>query len=326
MSDFAIVSDAVTKRYNGFEALKGVSLRIPRGVVFGLLGPNGAGKTTLLSIFTTLKRANSGSVIVEGFDVQKEKYSVRKLQGVVFQDSSHDGELTAFENLFFHAKLYGMPSDKSRKKILDVLELVGLSDRKDDFVNTFSGGMRRRMEIARALVHEPKILYLDEPTTGLDPQTRNHLWEYLKNLRGTTTIVLTTHYMDEAEKLCDIIAVIDHGSIIAQGNSDDLKRIVGGEVILVRSSDNIIPVLKRSKFKCSVDKHNGIFEIRVDNAEKSIAKILRVLERAGVKISGVDVHRTTLEDVFLHLTGKSLREESPVDFETKSYTNLGRVN
>ncbi len=320
----SIVIDSVVKDYGSFRALKGISLNIQRGNVFGLLGPNGAGKTSLLSILTTLKRANSGSVIVEGFDVQKDKHSVRKLQGIVFQDPSHDDELTAFENLFLHSKLYGVPKSIAIKKIDEVLDLVGLLDRKNDFVNTFSGGMRRRMEIARALVHEPKILYLDEPTTGLDPQTRNHLWEYLKKLRGKTTIILTTHYMDEAEKLCDIIAIIDHGKIIAQGSSDQLKSLLGGDVIIVRSADNVISALKGSKLR--VEKHNDIFEIRVSNAEKELISVIKLLKSKNISVDAISLHKVTLEDVFLHVTGKSLREKSADNGETKKFYFIGRAN
>ncbi len=320
---YALVAEHIVKEYGSLKALDDVSLHVKKGTFFGLLGPNGAGKTTLMSIFSTLKKPTDGTVNVFGVDAIQYPLQVRQVQGVVFQDPSHDDELTAYEILRMHAKLYGVSKERAEKKIREVLELVGLYDRKDDFARTFSGGMRRRMEIARALVHDPDVLYLDEPTTGLDPQTRNHLWEYLAKLKGKTTILLTTHYMEEAEKLCDEIAIIDHGKIIAEGTASELKKLVGGEILRVSSKKDIGQELREYTWK-KVGGVDGFFEVRADNASEELPKLLRHLHRAGINIDTVDIHKVTLEDVFLHLTGRTMREENATETEGKLFHTMGR--
>lgn len=215
--------------FGDFTAVNDISFAVPKGSIFGFLGPNGAGKTTTIKVLTTLLEQTSGEVSVGGVSVTKDRNAVRNLFGIVFQDQSLDDDLTAFENMDFHGALYGVSKVERRKKIDELLKLVDLFDRKGDLVRTFSGGMKRRLEIARALVHTPQILFLDEPTLGLDPQTRNHMWEYIKNLNANTgmTIFFTTHYMEEAARMSTEVAVIDHGKIIASGTAEKLIKDTG---------------------------------------------------------------------------------------------------
>lgn len=215
----------LVKKYRDFEAVRGISFEIKSGEIFAFLGPNGAGKTTTIKILTTLTKSTSGEVVVAGFDPSTNPEDVRRAFGIVFQDPSLDDELTAYENLEFHGVLYGVPKELRRDRIEQLLKFVELWDRRDDLVKQFSGGMKRRLEIARGLIHHPKVLFLDEPTLGLDPQTRNHIWTYIQNLNQEEgmTIFFTTHYMEEADRVAQRIAVIDHGQIIAQGSSAELK-------------------------------------------------------------------------------------------------------
>ncbi len=223
MSNIIEIKNLV-KKFDDFTAVDNVSLSVKEGEIFAFLGPNGAGKTTTIKILTTLLRATSGEATVNGFDVKKDKNNARRSFGIVFQDQSLDEELTAYENLEFHGSLYGLPRKQRRERIEEMLNFVELWDRRKDFVKTFSGGMRRRLEIARGLIHLPKILFLDEPTIGLDPQTRNHIWSYIKNLNKEKglTVFLTNHYMEEAEKVADRVAIIDKGKIVAQGTPAEL--------------------------------------------------------------------------------------------------------
>jgi ABC-2 type transport system ATP-binding protein len=216
----------LTKKFKEFTAVNDISFTVNKGDIFAFLGPNGAGKTTTIKMLTTLLKPTEGEIILNGFDVVKNPSDVRKSFGIVFQDSSLDDELSAFENMEFHGVLYDVPKKVREERIKQLLEMVDLWDKKDKFVKNFSGGMKRRLEIARGLLHHPKIMFLDEPTLGLDPQTRNHIWKYIKELnkKEKVTVFLTTHYMDEAEKMSDKIAVIDHGNIITQGTVNELKK------------------------------------------------------------------------------------------------------
>lgn len=215
----------LTKKFKKFTAVDNISFDVKKGEIFAFLGPNGAGKTTTIRMLTTLLNPDRGAIIVNGFETVKDKADVRKSFGIVFQDPSLDNELTAFENLEFHGIMYDVPKKIRRKRIEQLIEFVGLENRRNDFVKNFSGGMKRRLEIARGLIHHPKILFLDEPTIGLDPQTRNHLWSYIKKLNKEEgmTVFLTTHYMEEAEHMADTIAIIDLGKIIARGTAEELK-------------------------------------------------------------------------------------------------------
>lgn len=309
----AIEVENLTKEFNRFVAVDHISFSIKKGEAFGLLGPNGAGKTTTMSMLSTMLKPTSGRASVNNFDILKEQDNVRKSIGIVFQDQSLDEELTAYENMDFHARLYRIPKDIREKKIRELLKLVELEEKKDNLVKTYSGGMRRRLEIARGLLHEPRVLFLDEPTLGLDPQTRNHLWNYIDRLNKEKgiTIVLTTHYMEEADKLCDRVAIIDKGKIIALDTSERLKESIGGDVIEIVSSDK--DRLHSTIIKCSWVKHAGIRDdsvtIKLHKAEKRIVEIVNLASEAGIDIESISIHKPTLEDVFLHYTGRTMREE-----------------
>ncbi len=309
----------LTKRFNNFIAVDSINFTVREGEIFGFLGPNGAGKTTTLSMLATLLEPTSGEASVNGFDIRKNKDDVRKSIGIVFQDPSLDEELTAYENMDFHGRLYGVQKNIREKKIMELLELVELKEKSNNLVKTFSGGMRRRLEIARGLLHEPKILFLDEPTLGLDPQTRNHLWEYIKRLNRekNITIILTTHYMDEADKLCDRIAIIDRGKIIVLDTPKNLKDKIGGDIITIESPDagRLSPYIEEFTWLKSVKKddgciqHNSCITINVEDAEKHIAEIVKISDSYGIKIESMTIHEPTLEDVFLYFTGRTIREE-----------------
>lgn len=296
------------------EAVRDVSFHVPKGVIFGFLGPNGAGKTTTISILCTLLKPTSGRAILNGYDVVKEPHKVRRSIGLVFQDPSLDEKLTAEENLVFHGMIYGVPRSIRRKQIDRLLAMVELENRRNDTVSSFSGGMRRRLEIARGLLHNPEILFLDEPTLGLDPQTRSHIWTYLHNLRieKKITIFLTTHYMDEAEN-CDSIAIIDHGEIITRGSPDDLKKEVGGDIIYLQTRDNnrAIEFIKDT-YGYDVIKGRENISFEVESGEEFLPVFIKM---ANFDILSIGVRRPTLEDVFLKLTGHAIRDESvgPMD-------------
>ena len=309
----AIDVENLTKKFDGFTAVDSVSFSINSGEIFGLLGPNGAGKTTTISMLATLLRPTSGSARVHGFEITSHEDAVRKSIGVVFQDQSLDEELTAYENMDFHGRLYRIPRNERQQKIVELLTLVELEEKKDDIVKTFSGGMRRRLEIARGLLHEPKVLFLDEPTLGLDPQTRNHIWEYIENLNKEKgiTIILTTHYMDEADRLCDRVAIIDKGKIIASETPEKLKEEVGGDVITIKSSerDKLYAQLRTLAWVEHVEPHDGFVTINLRNAEKHVAELVQLSATNGIAIESISIRKPTLEDVFLHVTGRTIREE-----------------
>ncbi|MBN1170046.1 ATP-binding cassette domain-containing protein [Candidatus Micrarchaeota archaeon] len=307
-----ITTEGITKKYNELCAVDNVSIEVSRGGIFGLLGPNGAGKTTLISMLVTMRRPTSGSAHVNGFDIAKQPDKVRRSIGIVFQDPSLDEELTAYENLELHAAMYGV-KDNLKQTIDEVVELVGLKDRLHSIVKTFSGGMRRRLEIARGLVHRPTILFLDEPTLGLDPQTRTAIWEYIKDLRRKydMTIVLTTHYMEEADSICDRIAIIDHGKIIVLDSPSVLKDSLLGDTVTIESpqAKKLAGILKKTGIeKCTL--HDGKVTFCVNSGEKRIPEIIGLAKDRRIPVSSVNLHKPTLDDVFLHYTGKTIREEN----------------
>src|SRR4030066_1830460 len=229
----------LVKRFGNIPAVNDISFDVEEGTIFGFLGPNGAGKTTTINIPCTLLSPTSGRTLIAGHDCMKEPSRVRTAIGIVFQDTTLDKDLTAYENLVFHAYLYNVPKDEMKQRVSDVLRFVGLHERRDDLVKKFSGGMKRKLEVARGLIHRPRVLFLDEPTLGLDPQSRTNLWEFITKLpeKHNVTVFMTTHYMEEAE-VCDRIAIIDKGKIIAMGSPDELKKAIGGEVVYMRTTDN----------------------------------------------------------------------------------------
>ncbi|MDI6902616.1 MAG: ATP-binding cassette domain-containing protein [Methanocellales archaeon] len=311
-----IETDGLTKVFGDLVAVDHASISVEKGELFGLLGPNGAGKTTLISMLSTTLPPTSGVARVYGFDVLREPSSVRASIGVVFQEHSLDDRLTARENLDLHGRLYGMEKALRRKRMDEVLELVELSDRANDLVKTYSGGMMRRLEIARGLMHHPKVLFLDEPTLGLDPQTRVHIWDYIKKLNEEgVTMILTTHYMDEADHLCDRIAIIDHGNIVALDTPENLKAKIRGDIISLEVGDgHQMEPLKQSMIKedfvRDVSLRNNTLRLTVQNGERSIPPILSIAAQSGIKIQSVSLRKPTLDDVFIHHTGRAIREES----------------
>lgn len=304
---YAIEARNLTKKFGKLIAVNKLNLKINEGEIFGLLGPNGAGKTTTLSMLATLLPPTEGIANVNGFDVKKQSSQVRHSIGFVFQDPSSDDLLTGRENLYLHALMYGVDMHTVNKKMDDALKLVDLTSRQNDIVRNYSGGMRRRLELARGLIHEPKILFLDEPTLGLDPQTRGHLWAYIKKLskEKRVTIIITTHYMDEADMLCDRLAIIDHGKIIAMGTPEKLKKDLGGDVVrLVIEKPNIAAV-KKLKYVKSVKREEGMLVLTVINAGEHLQEILK---KVG-NVQSVESRSPTLNDVFLHFTGSEIRDQ-----------------
>jgi ABC-2 type transport system ATP-binding protein len=302
----------LTRRFNDLVAVDTISFDIDQGEIFGLLGPNGAGKTTTLSMLATMLTPTSGSATVNGIDIEKDPDGVRKSIGIVFQDQSLDEELTAWENMDFHGRLYRIPAEIRNQRITELLTLVELNDRRDDIVKTFSGGMRRRLEIARGLLHHPSVLFLDEPTLGLDPQTRNHLWTYIATLAKEKgiTIILTTHYMDEADRLCNRIAIIDHGRIIAIDTPKNLKDGLGGDLVTIRSPDpaGVVAAL-REPWVVRTETHNDDVVVSLKNADQYVSTMVTLLNKQQVPITSISIHKPTLEDVFLSFTGKTIREQ-----------------
>lgn len=308
----AIQIDHLTRSFGDLVAVDDISLTIEQGEIFGLLGPNGAGKTTTLAMLSTMLPPTRGSASIHGKDVVRDEDGVRKSIGIVFQDQSLDEELTARENMDFHGRLYRIPRKVRDPRIQELLTLVELQDRQDDLVKTFSGGMRRRLEIARGLLHHPAVLFLDEPTLGLDPQTRNHLWEYIATLNREhgITIILTTHYMEEADRLCRRIAIIDHGKIIALDTPAHLKDSIGGDVIIIQSLDpQAIITALNEPWITRIEKHDGHVTINLQNADLHVSSIVTRLTGEKIPIQSISIRKPTLEDVFLSYTGKTIREE-----------------
>jgi ABC-2 type transport system ATP-binding protein len=305
---YAVETDALTKRYGDLLAVDKLDLRIEEGEIFGLLGPNGAGKTTTLSILATLLKPTSGTARVNGYDILSQPAEVRKSIGIVFQDPSSDDILTGRENLYLHALMFGVPKDERGERIQRVLKLVDLEDRANDIVKKYSGGMRRRLELARGLLHNPRILYLDEPTLGLDPQTREHIWQYIENLVTVekVTVIITTHYMDEADRLCNRVAIIDHGQIVALDRPAALKTKVGGEIINLRVRAPKLEQIKDLDYVLSIDQSGSRLQLTVKDASAHLQEILGMIGQ----VDSVEVRSPTLNDVFLYYTGREIREES----------------
>jgi ABC-2 type transport system ATP-binding protein len=301
----------LVRRYGQLQAVKGVSFDVAEGESFGFLGPNGAGKTTTISMLATLLRPTSGRAIVNGFDVVRQRNDVRRSIGLVFQQSTLDEALSAEQNLRFHAYAYAVPAQVREQRLRELLTLVELWDRRAASVRTFSGGMKRRLEIARGLLHHPRVLFLDEPTLGLDPQTRSRVWDYVADLRArdNVTLFLTTHYMEEAEH-CDRIAVIDGGRIVALGTPNTLKAAVGGDLITIKAADPLVAASEiQLRYDVSPIIADGTVSFRVSGGEAFLPSFVRSF---GHPLEAIGLRRPTLDDVFLHLTGRQIRDQAIV--------------
>ncbi len=315
----AIEVEDLVKSYGDVDAVRGVSFTVPPGEVFGFLGPNGAGKSTTINVLCTLARPTSGAARVSGFDVVSQRDDVRRHLGLVFQDPTLDVQLTAAQNLRMHAELYGIDADVIPARMDQMLQMVDLADRRDQRVITFSGGMKRRLEIARGLMHSPRVLFLDEPTIGLDPQTRSSIWRYIRALQEKegTTIFMTTHYMDEAE-FCDRIAIMDRGEIVVLDTPEALKASVGADrVVLGTADDDAALAALRDRFGIEASVAEGAVTFHVENGEAFVPRLFAELD---VAITSIAVSRPTLDDVFMRYTGSTIR-----DAETGSRADLNRT-
>jgi ABC-2 type transport system ATP-binding protein len=307
VSEPAVLVAGLVKRYGEVEAVRGIGFEVDPGETFGFLGPNGAGKSTTIKILCTLADPTSGTARVAGYDVRTQRDAVRRNIGLVFQDTTLDSYLTGEQNLRFHADLYGVPRQQLAPRMRQVLEMVGLWDRRDSVVSTYSGGMKRRLEIARGLLHAPRVLFLDEPTVGLDPQTRSSIWEYINDLkqREDITIFLTTHYMDEAEN-CDRIAIIDHGQIVAIDTPANLKASVGKDRVQITVADDQTAIAElKDRFGLDAAVREGMVTFNVESGEQFVPRLFAGLT---VPIRAVSVARPSLDDVFMSYTGKTIRD------------------
>lgn len=310
------------KKYDSFVAVKGIDIEVEQGESFGFLGPNGAGKTTTINVLCTLLKATSGRAEVNGFDCLTQPHEVRSSIGLVFQEFTLDNELTAYENLIFHCYLYNMKRGDAKERIAEILRVVDLYDRKDDQVKKFSGGMKRRLELARGLLHRPKVLFLDEPTLGLDPQSRLQTWDFIDKLRAQEdiTIFMTTHYLEEAED-CDRIAIIDEGKIIACGTPEELKKSVEGDTISLKTTnDDKAKAWIEEKFKIQTSRLKDGLSFTVSGGEKFIPQLFNGFP---VEVLSVSLKRPSLDDVFISLTGKEIKDNG-TDMSTSRMTRRQR--
>jgi ABC-2 type transport system ATP-binding protein len=309
----------LAKRYGEIEAVRGIDFEVAPGEIFGFLGPNGAGKSTTISMLCTLVKPSGGSATVAGFDVDTQRDAVRRNIGLVFQDTTLDTYLSAEQNMRLHAELYGVPRDIVAPRMQQVLEMVGLWERRKSAVATFSGGMKRRLEIARGLMHSPRVLFLDEPTVGLDPQTRSSIWAYIRELKGTEdiTIFLTTHYMDEAE-YCDRIAIMDKGVIVVLDTPDALKASVGHDRVTLQTDDDAAAIAALAEhFEIEAKMSEGAVVFGVPAGELFVPQLFAAL---GVPIRSVSVSRPSLDDVFMSYTGTTIRDAEATDVERNRAT------
>ncbi|MDE2117144.1 MAG: ATP-binding cassette domain-containing protein [Betaproteobacteria bacterium] len=304
----------LTKRFGSFTAVDNVSFDVPDGEIFGYLGPNGAGKTTLIRMLTTLIIPTGGSAKIAGFDVVANPADVRRQIGVISQAMTSDLDLTGYENLDVYGRFYGVPARERKERIKYLLDMVGLSSRAGELVAAYSGGMRRRLEVARGLVHRPKILFLDEPSSGLDPQSRRVMWDLLRQIRqeSSTTMFLTTHYMEEADALCSRIAIIDAGKVIVIGSPTQLKREISGSDIVSIAveglSDGLVSCVKALPFVRNLHMEDETLRVSVDSGATNLPALMDAIRSTGGQILSASIHEQSLEDVFIHFTGKSIRE------------------
>ncbi len=314
MSRDAIRVENLTKRFKGIVAVDGISFTVRKGELFGLLGPNGAGKTTTINMLSTLLNPTSGQGEVAGFDILRNRDDVRRNIGVVFQETALDTKLTARENLEFHAMMYGLAKKEREERIQEVLRLVDLKEKANILVENYSGGMKRRLEIARGLIHRPQILFLDEPTLGLDAQTRRRIWDYIRDLNSEVqiTIILTTHYMEEADYLCERVAIMDCGRFVALDSPQRLKDILGGDVISLEiegEPGELVRRMEEFKWVKSLKSHNGFLSLTVEKGEIRIPELITFAQKNGLYVRCVHLRKPSLEDVFLNFTGRTQREQ-----------------
>jgi len=322
--DNIIEAKGLTKVFNGYlTAVDHVTFEVKEGEIFGFLGPNGAGKTTTINMLITVLKPTEGTATVCGYDIVKEANMVRRKIGVVPQEYTADEDLTGYENIILCADLYGIPREISKKRAMELLELVQLTEFKDKKVETYSGGMRRRLELACGLINRPKVLFLDEPTLGLDVQTRANIWEYIKLLKKEygMTLFMTTHYLEEADALCDRIAIIDHGKILVIGSPDELKSSLGGDIITLRINENrdISGLIEKIENVREVGRIKDEYRIKVKDGESTAPLIIEALRNEGIKVTRLSLSKPSLNEVYLEYTGRSMRdqEESTEDFRMR---------
>ncbi len=303
----------LTKRFDDFTAVDELSFQVKTGELFGLLGPNGAGKTTTLNMLSTLLAPSSGSAFVAGFDVQRCKDDVRRSIGVVFQEAALDTKLTGKENLTFHAMMYGLKREERELRISEVLALVELEEKSGVLVENYSGGMKRRLEIARGLIHRPQVLFLDEPTLGLDAQTRRHIWDYIKKLNAehSVTIILTTHYMDEADFLCQRVAIMDKGRFVALDTPARLKDMLGGDVVILETEGSAVGFAERLaavEWIKTCTQREAVFTLTMEKGERRIPELIQMAQNENIRVNCVNLRKPSLENVYLTFTGKTMRD------------------
>lgn len=328
--DAAVKTLDITKRFGDLTAVDKINLAIESREIFGLIGPNGAGKTTLIRMLTTVIPPTDGTARIAGYDIRDQQDQVRRSIGVVSQATTLDVELTAWENMNIYAKYYDVPAETRKTRIKELLEVVGLGDRANFTVGSYSGGMKRRLELVRSLIHFPRVLFLDEPTTGLDPQARSAVWNYLRGLhdKHEITVVITTHYLDEAEALCDRVAIVDYGKVMALGTPSELKRkVMGGDIVEAEVGtfpNEALEALKSSKFALEVKKRENTLTVLVKSGAEAVPRIVELVDRNGGKIKTITLREPTLDDVFLSFTGRSIREDTVVKNKRFISTWAGR--
>jgi len=310
---YIIETKNITKDFNDFRAVNSINLKVPRNTVYGILGPNGAGKSTLISMLCTIQSPSSGTAIVNNYDIIKEANNVRKSIGIVFQTRALDDILTGREHLEMHAALYGVPKDIREERIEDVLELIALGKKIDEYTKNYSGGMKRRLEIGRGLIHHPKLLFLDEPTLGLDIQTRESIWKYIEDLKNNIdiTILLTTHYLEEADNLCDEVAIINKGEIIKADSPKNLKAELKADTITIISPEvkKIEKIMANQSFIQDTLINKNEIKLFVEKGENLIPKIVKITETKNIDIKSIELKHPNLEEVFIKYTGRKINDK-----------------
>ncbi|CEA13170.1 ATP-binding cassette domain-containing protein [Methanobacterium formicicum] len=311
--EYIIETQDISKKYDDFTAVNGVNLKVPKNSVYGVLGPNGAGKTTLISMLCTILHPTSGTATVNGYDVKKQPKEVRESIGIVFQSRALDDMLTGREHLEMHASLYGVPKDVRQTRIDEILDLIALGKKADEFVKTYSGGMKRRLEIGRGLIHHPKVLFLDEPTLGLDPQTRESIWEYIKELNQhqDVSVLMTTHYMEEADRLCDEISIINQGQIITSDSPRNLKRELKADTITMQVDklEEFTRLVEKLDFVKETYVMDSEIKLLVERGENLVAELVNFANKHEIFVYSIELEHPNLEDVFLKYTGRTIQEE-----------------